>query len=411
MPTPLNPFLRAFFRSALPSQCSPVHHHVLLVPTTDCLLNSKDHDSNTLYADLANTEEFLASHVLRIPGGIAPNLKPKENTTVRENKSKARQYSTVNGRTVIIKDTFVYSNKGFKSMNSALLLQDAIYYPDTPDEQQWLVYYIARPLIGTLQQVVVPPAVISDEPSKERRKALSEASDFASSSRTAPSSSPKMKISDFADLMSHFPAIAGQMQPGIDSVIRDFTLINDKPLPKRHARSPSVSSQTSSGTLHSGASIRSVLSHDSSTVHPTDIELEPEEETLRTSMETAVMAAIDLFQQVDKAQLSLLGANTELTGLAVEKMIEQYVAEQVHEQDVFPRLCSLRRPDDSDLDSRLRRMGDIDIGQVDIPFEHTLGGRRQLAARIARELSRLSDCRKREARARCSMCSSKRKRL
>lgn len=31
---------------------------------------------------------------------------------MRENRGKAKQYTTVNGRTVVIKDSFVYSNKG-----------------------------------------------------------------------------------------------------------------------------------------------------------------------------------------------------------------------------------------------------------------------------------------------------------
>lgn len=68
---PLNPFLRAFFRSTLPSQCAPAAHHVLLVPTTDVLLNARDRETNVSFADLTlSSEDFLASHVLRLqPGG------------------------------------------------------------------------------------------------------------------------------------------------------------------------------------------------------------------------------------------------------------------------------------------------------------------------------------------------------
>ena len=146
MPHPLNPFLRAFFRSALPSQCSPINHHILLVPTTEVLLNSKDRESNVTYADLAHTEEFLASHVLRVPGGASSSAQAArdgQQGSVRETKSKAKQYSTINGRTVVVKDAFVYSNKGFKTLNQAQLLQDAIYYPDSLGGEQWLVYYLS----------------------------------------------------------------------------------------------------------------------------------------------------------------------------------------------------------------------------------------------------------------------------
>lgn len=383
---PLNPYIRAFFRSALPAQCQPISHHVLLVPTTEVLLRSKDRETGTTYADLAGTEEFLASHVLRVPGGGPPlSGNGKDGANVRENKSKAKQYSTINGRTVVVKDSFVYSNKGFKTLNQAQLLSDTIYYPDTSDGQQWLVYYISRPLIGMHQSTPIIPAIISDEPSKERRKALTEASAEATHSMgpSAGSSTPKKKeVKTFGDLLSQFPMISRQMQTGLEKIIREFVAINDKPLPKPKSRRSSVSSQRSVPSISdSVSSIKSSLSG-SSTLHPTSIELEPEEQTLRTSLETAIVNAIDLFQNVDKQQLSLLGANTELTGPVVERLIERYVTEQVHDQTLFPRLCAIRRPDDSDLESKIRKMADVDIAQVGVPIEGGMKGKRALAARL-----------------------------
>ncbi|KAK5168252.1 uncharacterized protein LTR77_006821 [Saxophila tyrrhenica] len=382
----LNPFLRAFFRSAIPSQCSPINHHVLLAPTTEVLLNSKDRETGTSYADLANTEEFLASHVLRVPGGAPPGSNgAKDAGSVRENKSKAKQYSTVNGRTVVVKDTFVYSNKGFKTLNQAQLLQDFIYYPDVADGQQWLVYYISRPLVGSYQATPVIPAVISDEPSKERKKVLAEASGSASTSSAIGFGMQKKKnIKSFGDLMSQFPMISRQMQIGLEKIIRELISANDSPIPKRASRRSSVSSQSSNPSLsESITSLKSSLSG-SSTVPPTSIELEPEEEAMRTALERAVTATIELFQSVDKQQLSLLGTSTELTGPVVEHMIERYVTEQVHDQTLFPRVCALRRPDDSDLESKIRKMTDIDITQVGIPIEDGMRGKRELAARLAK---------------------------
>ena len=78
-----------------------------MVPTTEILLTSRDRETNTLYADLAGTEDFLASHVISVSGEIGPG-----NGSVRDNRGKARQFTTVNGRTVTIKELFVYSNKG-----------------------------------------------------------------------------------------------------------------------------------------------------------------------------------------------------------------------------------------------------------------------------------------------------------
>ena len=31
---------------------------------------------------------------------------------MRESRGKAKQYTTINGRTVVVKDAYVYSNKG-----------------------------------------------------------------------------------------------------------------------------------------------------------------------------------------------------------------------------------------------------------------------------------------------------------
>lgn len=397
---PLNPYLRAFFRSALPAQCQPISHHVLLVPTTEVLLRSKDRETNTKYADLAGTEEFLASHVLRVPGGgVLPGSSGTGNGTangsgrggakdggvsVRESKGKAKQYSTINGRTVVIKDSFVYSNKGFRTLNQAQLLADAIFYPDAPDGQQWLVYYISRPLLGSYLATPIVPALISDEPSRERRRLLAEATADATAIGVAPPTPKKKDVKTFGELLVQFPMISRQMHNGLERVIRDFVSVNDIPIPKPKSRRSSVSSQLSGPSISDSISLFKSSLSGTSMVHPTSIELEPEEQALRTSLETAIITAIDLFQNVDKQQLSLLGANTDLTGPAVERLIERYVTEQVHDQTLFPRVCAMRRLDDSDLASKVRNMADIDIAQVGVPIPDGMRGKRALATRIAK---------------------------
>jgi hypothetical protein len=61
-----------------------------------------------MYADLVGADEFLGSHVLRVPNSAAG----AQNVGGRETRGKARQFTTVNGRTVVVKDSWVYSNKG-----------------------------------------------------------------------------------------------------------------------------------------------------------------------------------------------------------------------------------------------------------------------------------------------------------
>jgi hypothetical protein len=86
---------------------------VILVPATDALLNGRDRESPRPYADLVRDEDFLASHVLRVEGGNGVN--GKDVSSLRESRGKAKSYTTVNGRTVIIKENQVYSNKGTTS--------------------------------------------------------------------------------------------------------------------------------------------------------------------------------------------------------------------------------------------------------------------------------------------------------
>jgi hypothetical protein len=113
---PLNPFLAAFFKPGNPilSQCTPVHHHILLVPSTETLLTSRDTEggSNSSLSDLVATEEFLGSHVLRVPSPSTAAGGKDSIGNLRDVRGKARQYSTVNGRTIIIKDSSIYTSKG-----------------------------------------------------------------------------------------------------------------------------------------------------------------------------------------------------------------------------------------------------------------------------------------------------------
>ena len=113
---PLNPFLSAFSKSPILAQCLPPQQHILLVPTADVLLSLRDAETGApLVASIAS-DEFLASHVVRIPipkpaaGGrdAAQNL--------REMRGKPRVYSTFNGRSLVIKDNAIYTNKGMPSL-------------------------------------------------------------------------------------------------------------------------------------------------------------------------------------------------------------------------------------------------------------------------------------------------------
>jgi ankyrin repeat protein len=180
--------------------------------------------------------------------------------------------------------------------------------------------------------------------------------------------------------------IAQQMQPGLEKVFKDFGKVVEKPLPR--PPTPPESSKRSSrrgSSASSDGSLHSVHTNGYAKL-PVAAEAveEDEENILRQALETAVTSAIDLFQLVDKAQLSLLGSTTDLTGPTVERLIERYVTEQVHDNMLFPRVCALHRFDDLALESKIKQMENVDISQVGIPLDGGIKAKRQLTARLER---------------------------
>ncbi|KAJ9226924.1 putative VPS9 domain protein [Paecilomyces variotii] len=376
---PLNPFLRAFFRSTVPGQCIPTQNHVLLVPTTESLIGSRDRETNNLYSDLVTSEEFLGSHVLRIPVPTGSS-NGKDGPNVRDSRGKAKQVTTVNGRTVIIKENSVYSNKGFKTLGQAQLLTDVLYYTPSNESQPWLIYYISRPLVGSFEPGKI---IAAAPPGKIPKRNGSNSQNQGSVTNIA--TLPKKEIKTFGELLANFPMIARQMQPGLERLFREFGKELGKPLPPPPSPSPSpLSNGESKRRDNEGPSLR-VPSPDRGRLPFNSEEyFEDDEDLMRRSLETAVTAAIDLFRLVDKQQLSLLGATTDLTGPLVERLIERYVAEQVHESLLFPRLCSFRQPEDTELDVRIRQIENIDVSQVGISIEGGRERKQELIRRLGR---------------------------
>ncbi|RKF62760.1 putative vps9 domain protein [Erysiphe neolycopersici] len=388
---PLNPFIRAFFKSSLPLQCTPVHDFILLVPTTEVILTSCDQESGISYAELATSEEFLGSHVLRIPAHHVGAW--EESPNMRETRGKAKQYQTLNGKLVVVKDSFVYSNKGFKTHNQAQLLTDILFYPDSIEPSQWLIYFISRPLVGTFKEVGAPLAALPNSPTVKKHLPELWKNPREDKLQIRDSLPSKKRINSFNDLLNNYPMIARQMQPGLKHLFKEFNLVFEKPLPPPPSAEiipdpePStpitadflIFRQNSTKTVpnfrfdtHSGQSIVEVL------------DSEDEEQIMRSALETAVTSAIDLFQMVDKQQLSLLGATADLTGPIVERLIERYVAEQVHESILHPRLCALKKVEDLNLESTIKHIAFVDISQVGIPIHGGQRGKHELTLRLGR---------------------------
>lgn len=275
---------------------------------------------------------------------------------------------------------------GFRSLTQAQVLTDQLYYPDNLDAQQWLIYYISRPLIGSYEQIKITPAIIPSILNGVKQPVESASKDSMVENGSRPSSdADKKDVKTFNDLLNTFPMIARQMQPGLEKVFKEFRQeIRDRPSTvsrkdSNHSRRSSTASSGSNGSIHSKYS----NGHASAPFVPAT-RVDEEEDCMRKTLETAVTAAIDLFQQVDKQQLSFLGASTDLTGPTVERLIERYIAEQFHDSVLFPGVCDSRKLEDLELESRIHGMQHVDIAQVGIEIEDGRKGKEQLLKRIAK---------------------------
>ncbi|PHH80850.1 hypothetical protein CDD80_6409 [Ophiocordyceps camponoti-rufipedis] len=370
---PLNPFLAAFFRSSIVAQCSPVHHYVLLVPLTDLLFTHRETEHGGSVADLVASDDFLTSHVLRIP----PPGKDRDAATanLRDVRGKPKKYSTLNGRSVLVRDSIVFTNKGFKTLAQAQILSDATWYPDVLEPRQWLLYFVSKPLVGTWEEVKLSPAVLVHGIKDKEMKALEQSKAQVAES-SAESAVPRKKdVRTFHDLLENFPMIARQMQVGLERLFLEFSAVFEKPLPPPPSASD-IPDPKPMGPIEAAAKrarseslgLRNGDGAPAKLPVMEDFYAEDDEDVMRAALETAVTTAIDLFQGVDKQQLSLLGATTDLTGPLVEKLIERYVSENVHHL-LFPKLAVIKRPDDLLLEARIRKMEFIDVSQLGIAID------------------------------------------
>jgi hypothetical protein len=203
----------------------------------------------------------------------------------------------------------------------------------------------------------------------------------------------KKDIKSFSDLLNHFPMIARQMQSGLERLFKEFNSVFEKSLPPPPSASI-IPDPTPAGPITTAVKKRRSSSSGSlpnANMHgylqqsfEDEFIEEDDEDVMRGALETAVTAAIDLFQMVDKQQLSLLGATTDLTGPLVERLIERYVAEQLHDLILYPRICALRRPEDLELEAKIRQMEFVDISQVGIPIPGGQRGKHELTLRLGR---------------------------
>ena len=256
-------------------------------------------------------------------------------------------------------------------MSQAVLLHDILYFHQNPEPQEWLIYYISKPLIGT-------PDRISHSLQLKIPTQTENAEDTFQPKRTA--------IKVFDDLLLMFPIISRQMSPKLDELFQRFR--NDtqadsvgrlvqpqgNSISRERPQYPrSLGSVSSLTTLGGDSSRKQNYSSD-------DIAIDQ----LRAALERLVVSAIEVFQNVDKHQLSLLGTTTAVSGAQVEKMIERHVTAQLHADFIFPKICGIKKAQDEELNFDIRQMDDIDLSQLGVDFHDSRSFRRNLTLRLTK---------------------------
>ncbi|BFZ64861.1 hypothetical protein YB2330_006014 [Saitoella coloradoensis] len=300
MPNP-NPFLKALLEPDLKDKrirdlLAQCQNHpgpggvVILCPVAESLAGW-DRESGLEWGALM-TEEFIASHVLRA-------LASPQGST----RHRPRQYTTLNGRTVIIKEDHVYGHKGFQTLHRTKLLSDDLIPSSQGSTPPFLVYYLDRPLIGSPSDWSVRPWL----PRKLRT------------------------FTTFGELLDAYPAIARQLEPGLVTLFKHF---NDFQLEKHLDTSSEGDGE--------------------------------EEDTLVRKVEDVTNAAVELFKEVDDGAVSQLVHTSSITGEGIEHLIEKFVSERAHDY-LFLRLAHLHRHQDQALREAIEAARGVDVGQVGVP--------------------------------------------
>jgi ankyrin repeat protein len=256
-------------------------------------------------------------------------------------------------------------------LNQAQLLHDTLHYPDEHgDPEPWLIYFISKPLIGQLEHVSTIPPYLRERSGKH----IDGPPTPGPSAGPSRQSGQKKDVRSFNELLMLFPMIARQMQPGLEKLFHEFEISFQKYKPLQlPPPSPASSRSGRSGSVNSAVS--------------GDVYKQAADESeIRRSLEAAITAAADLFQRVDQAQLDLLASTTDLTGAAVDRLIERYVAEQLHDTTLFPRLCATQAAQDEELEQKVLQMSNVDLTQVGIPSFETQE-KKSLAKRVARGIT------------------------
>ncbi|CCG84080.1 protein of unknown function [Taphrina deformans PYCC 5710] len=298
---PPNQFLHHLFlkSNSLLANCGSPGSLVILAPVASSL-NAIDGETGSVYADDL-TDEFVQSHILRITHNKDEVL----------DRSRARVYNTINGKSMVIKEDVVYPHRGFKGVKEVRILHDSLFWLDHPDQPPYLVYFLDRPLSGAL----IPDTYLPTR------------------------SYLKEKIKDWSGLTSTYKSIGNALNPVFAKLYGEFNEALD-----RETIDPAP-------TLATG-SFRSRHNSSSSTL-----------QFLRIRVDLILNTAMQAFQLLPQTTLHTISVESHLTGTDIEKLIESHILNDLYDI-IFFKLIIITETRDEEIAAAVDRAKFVDISQL-----------------------------------------------
>lgn len=362
---PPNQFLDNLFNKSngLLRNCGSPVTIIILAPVSSSL-NAIDSDTRLVYSDNL-TDEFMQSHILRIP-----RLKDGQ-----IERSKARVYASVNGKTMVVKDDTIFPHRGFRGVHEVKLLHDSLLWPDDPRSGPYLVFFLDRPLMGS----PIPTGVW-----------------------TVSTLLKRPRIRTWSALTEHYTAVGVAVNYVFKSLCADFKhVLEDE---ENSSRVVNVSSAGVPGPPPGCHRARSRRSSQASIVliplERTNTSLSFSDSSilqfLRVQVDLVVTSAAQAFQALPLPLLQTIGVETQLEGGEVENMIELFILNELYDT-IFPRLVLITRQRDDALTNAIKQCRHADISQLGAVSSQDLRHRHTLALARFQGFGKLQDPREKIA--------------
>lgn len=330
---PPNQFLHTLFAksNALLSHCGPSTAIVILAPVSSSL-SMIDADTGLVFDDNL-TDEFVQSHILRVAHVKGEVVE----------RAKARVYTTINGKTLVIKEDAVFPHRGFKGVKEVKILHDSLFWPDDPNASPYLVYFLDRPLMGNALPL---PLALASHQSNLRRT-----------------------ISSWAELIKAYPIVGTSMDPIYAKLFADFNqALQEEEAHSNHVHASGASHRSRNGSVSrrkrrpsASSSIFPAPVSRTNTSHSFDTSISLQ--YLRVRFDLVLTSAIQAFQTLPQTLLHNIGTESLLTGAEIEKLLESHILHELYDI-IFFTVIGVTQEKDEELAQAIEHCKYVDLTQL-----------------------------------------------